>query len=99
MSVLSKEEIEFRLTKLKNWKLRGRRIVRTIRFKTFLDAISFINRVAVIADRKNHHPDIRISYDRVTISLITHDVKGLTDLDFQLAEEIDTLINDFKGKI
>jgi 4a-hydroxytetrahydrobiopterin dehydratase len=64
-----------------------------------LDAISFINRVAVIAERKNHHPDIRISYNRVTISLITHDVKGLTDLDFQLAEEIDTLISDFKGKV
>jgi len=98
MSVLNKDEIEARLIKLKNWKLRGKRIVRTIRFKNFLDAVSFINRVAVIADRKNHHPDIRISYNRVTISLITHDVKGLTDLDFQLAEEIDALISDFKGK-
>jgi 4a-hydroxytetrahydrobiopterin dehydratase len=96
---LGKSEVELRLAKLKNWKLRGRRIVRTVRFKTFLDAINFINRVAIIAERRNHHPDLRISYSRVTISLITHNVRGITDLDFQLAEEINKIIDDFKGKV
>ncbi|MEM3832736.1 MAG: 4a-hydroxytetrahydrobiopterin dehydratase [Thermoprotei archaeon] len=96
---LKRSEIELRLAKLENWKLRGRRIVRTVRFKTFLDAINFINRVAIIAEHKNHHPDLRISYNRVTVSLITHDVKGITDLDFQLAEIINKIIDNFKGKV
>ena len=61
-------------------------------FGTFRDAIGFVNKVADLAEREGHHPDIHISYSVVTIELWTHAVKGLSDNDFILAAKIEHLL-------
>ena len=66
-------------------------IVRDMEFPTFADAIAFINRVAVIADEQDHHPDIDIRYRRLKVVLVSHDVGGLSNRDFQMARMIDEL--------
>ena len=66
-------------------------IVRDMEFPTFADAIAFINRVAVIADERDHHPDIDIRYRRLKVVLVSHDVGGLSNRDFQMARMIDEL--------
>jgi 4a-hydroxytetrahydrobiopterin dehydratase len=60
-------------------------------FNDFLQAMRFVNRVARLAEGANHHPDISIHYDRVRLSLTTHDEGGLTVKDFRLARRIDRL--------
>ena len=68
-----------------------RRIERTFRFASFSHAFGFIARVALAAEKAGHHPDWSNSYDRVTISLTTHDAGGVTDKDIALARAIDAL--------
>ena len=60
----------------------------TVLFATFAEAMAFANRVAALAERHDHHPDILVQYSRVTLTLSTHDAGGLTELDFRLAREI-----------
>lgn len=74
---------------LKGWRLTGRRIAKTWRFRTYLEGIRFVDRVARLAEAQNHHPDITIGWRRVRLSLTTHDAGGLTARDFRLAQEID----------
>ena len=66
-------------------------ITKTFEFNSYLDGIDFVNEVANLAEQENHHPDIEIVYCKVTISLTTHDVGGLTDKDYKLAKLIDDL--------
>lgn len=74
-----------------NWQLREQKLYRDFKFKDFGEAMSFVNQVAGAADEANHHPDISISYNRVTLELSTHDVGGLSKKDFKLAAKIDKL--------
>ena len=62
---------------------------RTFSFENFVDAMSFVNRVADLAEDFQHHPDILIRYNKVTLTLSTHDAGGLTDKDFAFAREAD----------
>jgi 4a-hydroxytetrahydrobiopterin dehydratase len=89
MKKLSEEAIEERLTGLEGWKRSGKAILKTFSFETFLEGIDFINQVARIAEEIDHHPDISVHYRRVTFTLWTHAVDGLTDRDFSLAGRID----------
>ncbi|MDA8063475.1 MAG: 4a-hydroxytetrahydrobiopterin dehydratase [Actinomycetota bacterium] len=73
------------------WHREGDWLVCTRSFAGFAEAVSFVDRVAVLAERHDHHPDITISYDRVTLRLTTHDAGGLTGADLDLASAIDTL--------
>jgi 4a-hydroxytetrahydrobiopterin dehydratase len=73
------------------WTRKGAAISRTCVFKDFAEAIKFVNRVARLAERANHHPDIDIRWNKVTLTLSTHDEGGLTDKDFKLAGLIDSL--------
>lgn len=68
------------------------RLRRQFKFKTFMEAIDFVNRVAKIADSEGHHPDIYIFYNKVQLDLFTHAVGGLSENDFILASKIDLLI-------
>lgn len=86
---LSDLEIQRALGKLAGWSRRGDTLVRTYTFPAFNEGISFVNRVAEVADRMNHHPDIDIRYTKITLSLSTHDAGGITESDLQLAELID----------
>ena len=77
------------LTRLPGWAHVGRAITRTYRFDDFRGALAFVNRVAELAERQQHHPDIDIRYNQVTLSVSTHDAGGLTERDFRLAAAVD----------
>jgi 4a-hydroxytetrahydrobiopterin dehydratase len=74
-----------------DWTRRGNAIARTFKFKDFVVAIRFVNRVAKLAERAWHHPDIDIRWNRVLLTLSTHDAGGLTRKDFKLAALFDEL--------
>jgi 4a-hydroxytetrahydrobiopterin dehydratase len=65
---------------------------RTFELPSFRDAIAFVGRVADLAEEANHHPDIAISYKKVTLRWTTHSAGGLTDLDYELASRTDGLV-------
>ena len=77
------------LARLPGWQRAGRAIARTYRFDDFRGALAFVNRVGELAERQQHHPDIDIRYNEVTLRVWTHDAGGLTERDFQLAAGID----------
>ena len=89
---LSKSEIHKNLKSLNsNWELVDNKIQREFIFKDFLSAFNFIKELADLAENSNHHPDIFNSYNKVIITLTTHDLGGVSKKDFKLAEEIDNL--------
>lgn len=87
--LLSAEEIRIRLAALPEWSLEGKAIVRKLVFRDFREAVAFLVRIAFDAEEADHHPDVTISYKRVTLSLSTHSEGGLTEKDFALAAKID----------
>lgn len=91
MTLLSDRDIQERLANLPNWTLSGRQIELTRRFRDFIEAIAFVNRLVEPAEAAGHHPDISISYNKVSIALTTHDAGGLTEKDFDLAKVISTI--------
>ena len=88
---LTKAKVESELKKLDGWKFERDFITKTFEFKTFMAGIKFVDDVAQIAEEEEHHPDIDIRYNKVRLLLSTHSKGGLTELDFGLAERIDTL--------
>ena len=74
-----------------SWRRDGDWLEKAATFKDFREAMAFVNRVAELAEERNHHPDISISWNRVTLRLTTHDRGGLTDRDFDLARAIDAV--------
>lgn len=82
---LSKQEIAAELSRLDGWHLVKGNLNRIFEFKNFTQAFGFMKRVAVVADRIDHHPDWSNAYNKVTIDLSTHSVGGLTKNDFELA--------------
>ena len=88
---LDEEQIRSRLADLPGWSRAGDKLHRELRFPDFPTAFAFMTRVAFVAERMDHHPDWTNVYNRVTIDLQTHDVGGLSQLDFDLAAEISRL--------
>jgi len=88
-TALDDDQIAARLTTLTGWEREGDEIVKTFTLPTFPEAIAFVTRLADRAEAANHHPDIDIRWRNVRIALTTHDAGGLTDLDFDLANEIE----------
>ncbi len=80
------------LKKLKDWKFKENGIEKDFKFKDFSQALGFIVQVGLFAEKQNHHPDLFNSYNKIHIRLSTHDAGGVTDEDFDLAKNIDTLI-------
>lgn len=78
-----------KLRALPGWSRSGDSITRTFAFSGFPDAVSFIARLVQPAEELEHHPDVDLRYNKVTVTLSTHDQDGLTDLDFQLAGLVD----------
>ena len=91
MKKLATTEIKAALVTVPEWKLRDLAIVRTFQFKDFPAAIKFVNSVAELAEQAWHHPDIDIRWNKVTLTLTTHDAGGLTEKDFDLARKFDAL--------
>jgi 4a-hydroxytetrahydrobiopterin dehydratase len=90
--LLDEEEIEQRLDELGDWERDGDAIQKVFEFDDFGQAIGFVNDVASLAERYDHHPDIDIRYNRVRLVLSTHSEGGLTANDFDLAGEIEQSI-------
>jgi 4a-hydroxytetrahydrobiopterin dehydratase len=89
---LADERARSLLAELKEgWGLEEGKLVRNFKFRNFREAMAFVNRVAEIAEAEGHHPDIKISYNRVTLTLLTHAIKGLSDNDFIVAAKVDLL--------
>lgn len=86
---LSDAEIETRLDSLPEWSRRGEEIQRTYGFKDFVQSMAFVNAVAARAEAVQHHPDILIRWNRVTLSLSTHDCGGISAKDFDFARDAD----------
>jgi 4a-hydroxytetrahydrobiopterin dehydratase len=91
MSKLSEEQIGVNLSLLPQWKHEEGKLVKTFVKENFKAAIAFVNVIADIAEEHNHHPDIRIQYNKVTLYLTTHDSQGVTGKDFLLAQQIEVL--------
>lgn len=85
---LADDAITTALASLSGWERIGNVICRQFSFPEFKAALAFVNRVAALAEELNHHPDILIEYDTVTLTLTSHDVGGLTERDFRLAARI-----------
>lgn len=91
MPVLSDEEVEARLERMEGWERRGDAIRREFKLKDFVGSVDFVNRVVPVAEEMNHHPDVSIAWNAVTLSLSTHSKGGITESDFDLARRIDSL--------
>jgi len=91
MTLLTEEQIQARLGSAAGWELSGGEITRTIKLGDFRDAMLYAGAVAHLAQAANHHPDIAISWNTVTLTLSTHSAGGLTSHDFDLAEKISAL--------
>ncbi len=91
MNKLSSPEIEARLDKSSDWSALGDTISRTFEFKNFIEAMEFVNRVAEHAEEVQHHPDILVRWNRVTLTLSTHDAGGVTEKDLVFAQAADAL--------
>ena len=74
-----------------DWHLLGGRLVKTVKCRDFPGALAYVGEVGALAEEADHHPDIDIRYNRVTLSLITHDSDGITRRDLDLAERIDAV--------
>ncbi len=92
--LLKSEDIKDWMKKLPEWDLEKKHIERTYEFDDFSQSIEFVNGVAEIAEEDEHHPEIDIRDSKVRLRLSTHSEGGLTDLDFELAEKIDTLVDE-----
>lgn len=91
MATLSGDELNAELAKLRGWAVQGNELTKSYSFSTFPDGISFVNRVADLAEDVGHHPDIVINYSTVTLRLSTHSEGGITRNDTDLARRIDGL--------
>ncbi len=86
---LTEEEIRRRLKDLPSWKRRDGKLYREFRFGDFVEAFGFMSRVALVAEKMDHHPEWLNVYNRVEVSLATHDVDGISEKDFTLAQAMD----------
>lgn len=88
---LSSDEIENRLVSLKEWSVVDGKLTRNFKFKDFVRAFGFMTSAAIEAEKMNHHPEWSNVYNKVTVHLVTHEAKGITELDFKLAKKMDEL--------
>jgi 4a-hydroxytetrahydrobiopterin dehydratase len=91
MALLSDDDIQARLDRLPGWRRDGDSITRELKFDDFQGSVDFVNRITPPAEEMNHHPDIAISWNKVTLTLSSHSEGGLTENDFELATRIDAL--------
>ena len=78
---------------MNEWKESDKYLIKSFSFKKYLDGIAFVDKVAMISEEKNHHPEIEILWCRVIIKLTSHDAGKITERDIKLAHEIDKLFN------
>lgn len=93
---LTEEEIAQKASELRSWKLISTSeksfLKAELKFKDFKEAFGFMTQAALVSEKLDHHPNWSNVYNTVIIELFTHDVKGLTELDFNWAKQIDKLV-------
>lgn len=89
--LLTDAEIQAQAKSLEGWTVVGKELQQTFKFKDFVEAIAFVNKIVEPAEAAGHHPDLAISYNKVNVTLTTHDAGGLTTNDFELAQVISKL--------
>ena len=93
-TLLNSEEIESLNKKLPKWQIKEKKLMSKFNFSNFIEAFGFMTQVAIIAEKINHHPEWSNIYSTVEIKLTTHDLQGLSNLDFELAKSIESLRNE-----
>jgi 4a-hydroxytetrahydrobiopterin dehydratase len=88
MATLTPEQVATGLAETPGWLVEDGQLTQTVTRKDFRDSLLFVNAVGFLAERANHHPDILISWNKVTLTLSTHSEGGLTGKDFALARQI-----------
>ena len=88
---LTAHETDSRLARHRHWSLVDGKLTRTLKFASFVEAFGFMSSVAVVAEKMNHHPEWFNVFDTVRIQLSTHEVGGLSESDFVLADHIDRI--------
>ncbi len=91
MEVLEAAAVDAELAGGMGWERRGAELVKTRRGKDFADALAYVNAVGALAEEMDHHPDVDIRWNVVTLHLSTHSEGGITHLDLDLARRIDAL--------
>jgi 4a-hydroxytetrahydrobiopterin dehydratase len=89
---LNSQQVSDLLSSLDGWGLKGKEIARTFSFTDFYETMAFVNAVAYIANREDHHPDMEVGYNKCTIRFSTHSVGGLSENDFICAAKVDALL-------
>ncbi|WP_413164619.1 4a-hydroxytetrahydrobiopterin dehydratase [Capilliphycus salinus ALCB114379] len=89
--VLNETEVKKMAAEVPDWQVEGKELKQVMKFKDFVTAMAFVNKLIEPAEAAGHHPDLEISYNKVTISLTSHDAGGLTEKDFAMAKQIDGL--------
>lgn len=92
-NVLTEPEIEVALQNLPGWARKGGAIERVFQFDDFAQAMVFVNKIAGAAEAANHHPDILVNYNKVTLTLVSHDSGGVTQRDVRMAGTINEAVN------
>ncbi|WP_251549492.1 4a-hydroxytetrahydrobiopterin dehydratase [Neobacillus muris] len=95
MNKLTEAERDQALAALSGWQLDGKFIVKRYRFQEFLKGIDFVNEIAQLSEKKNHHPFISIDYKLLTLKLTSWHAGGLTALDFELAKIYDSIYEKY----
>jgi len=91
--LLEEDDLNSALKKCPEWESEKKCITRDFEFEEFMDGIDFVNNVGEIAEEAQHHPDITIKHTKITLTLTTHDIGGVTELDIELAQRIDNLVD------
>jgi 4a-hydroxytetrahydrobiopterin dehydratase len=91
VALLGESEVEEKLAGLSGWQLAGEAIEKSFKRGDFVGAVKFVSRLVEPAEAMNHHPDVSISWETVTVTISTHSEGGLTAADFELAAKIDSL--------
>ncbi|MEX0976087.1 MAG: 4a-hydroxytetrahydrobiopterin dehydratase [Woeseia sp.] len=89
---LSDSQVRERLADLVQWSLIDGKLRREFKFADFVRAFGFMTSAAIEAEKLNHHPEWSNVYNKVTVNLVTHSAKGITELDFKLAKKLDALV-------
>lgn len=88
---LTDSEVQARLNSSQGWQLINGKVSKTYTFKEYSHGLLFASAAGLLADRMDHHPDMEVGYRKVVVSLSTHSAGGISDLDFQLAGQIDSI--------
>jgi len=90
--ILTEEVITSRLLEIPGWRVEASALLRDFHFKNFYETMAFVNAVAWVADRENHHPDMEVGYNHCLLRYSTHAVGGITENDFICAQQVNGLL-------